>query len=108
EEMRFPPGWGIAGSNEYFSVSFLLWLDGGQALDESVLQEMFRQYFDGLIQTNTPPNARDKLVPAKVQLKKRKPEPDDVETYEGTIDMIDYMTTKPLEQHVLVHIKSCP
>jgi hypothetical protein len=43
EEMRFPPGWGVAGSDEYFSVSFLLWLDGGQTINEFVLQEMFRR-----------------------------------------------------------------
>lgn len=107
EEMRFPPGWGVAGSNEYFSVSFLLWLDGGQAINESVLQETFRRYFDGLIKTSISKNAQDKKVPTKVQIRKIKPEPDDLDTYAGTIDIIDYMATKPLRQNVLVHIKTC-
>jgi hypothetical protein len=107
EEIRFPPGWGVAGSNDYFSVSFLLWLDGGQIIDEPTLQEMFRRYFDGLIKTGIAQNARDKIVPTKVQIKKIKPEPDDLETYAGTIEMIDYMAVKPLRQNVLVHIKIC-
>ncbi len=107
EEMRFPPGWGVAGSDEYFSVSFLLWLDGGQTLSESVLQEMFRCYFDGLISNNVAKNARDMILPTKVQIKKIKPEPDDLVTYAGTIDILDYMALKPLRQNVLVHIKSC-
>ncbi len=107
EEMRFPAGWGVAGSDEYFSVSFLLWLDGGQTINESVLQEMFRRYFDGLISTSIPKNARDKIVPTKVQIRKIKPEPDDLDTYAGTIDILDYMAMKPLRQNVLVHIKAC-
>ena len=107
EEMRFPPGWGVAGSNEYFSVSFLLWLDGGQTINESVLEEMYRRYFDGLISNNTAKNARDKIIPTKVQIKKIKPESDDLETYAGTIDILDYMALKPLRQNVLVHVKSC-
>jgi hypothetical protein len=107
EELRFPPGWGVAGSKEYFSVAFLLWLDGGQQVDETVLQEMFRQYFDGLIKANVGRDARDKLVPTKVQVRKTKAESDDVDTYAGTIDMTDYMTMKPLRQNVLVHIKIC-
>jgi hypothetical protein len=107
EEIRFPPGWGVTGSNEYFSVSFLLWLDGGQTINESVLQEMFRRYFDGLIKTGIAQDARDKMVPTKVQIRKIKPEADDLETYAGTIDMTDYMAVKPLRQNVLVHIKAC-
>ncbi len=107
EEMRFPPGWGVAGSDEYFSVSFLLWLDGGQTINEFVLEEMFRRYFDGLISNNVPKNARDKIILTKVQIKKIKPGPDDLETYGGTIDILDYMALKPLRQNVLVHIKSC-
>ena len=107
EEMRFPPGWGVAGSDEYFSVSFLLWLDSGQTIDESVLEEMFRRYFDGLISNNTAKNVRDKIVPTKVLIKKIKPEPDDLVTYAGTIDILDYMALKPLRQNVLVHIKAC-
>ncbi len=107
EEMRFPPGWGVGSSNEYFSVSFLLWLDAGQTINESVLEEMFRRYFNGLISNNVPKNARDKIIPTKVQIRKIKQEPDDLVTYAGTIDILDYMALKPLRQNVLVHIKSC-
>jgi hypothetical protein len=31
----------------------------------------------------------------------------DLETYSGTIDMLDYMTQKPMTLNVVVHVKQC-
>ncbi|HTI12716.1 MAG TPA: hypothetical protein VL832_29290 [Puia sp.] len=111
EEIRFPPGWGVAGSEDYWSVAYLLWLDAGQKIDEAVLQENLKIYYDGLVITGggpVPHNIpKDKLVPTRVHIQKIKAEPDDVDTYSGTIDMLDYMAMKPMTLNYMVHVKSC-
>ena len=111
EEIRFPPGWGIFGKEDYWSVAYLFWLDAGQKIDAGVLQDNLRIYFDGLVQIgggavphNIPP---DKLLPTVVHIRKIKAEPDDRETYAGTIDMLDYMAMKPIRLNVMVHVKEC-
>jgi hypothetical protein len=111
EEIRFPAGWGVAGSEDYWSVAYLLWLDAGQKIDEGVLQENLKSYYDGLVLTGggpVPHNiSKDKLLPTKVHIQKIKAEPDDVDTYSGTIDMLDYMAMKPITLNYMVHVKSC-
>jgi hypothetical protein len=101
----------VASSNEYWSVAYLLWLDAGQTIDEASLQEMLYTYYEGLVVNGGGPVAHqipaDKKVPTKVQLKKIKPEQDDLETYAGTIDMLDYMGMKPMRLNCLVHVKAC-
>src|SRR6202012_4181926 len=97
EELRLPAGWGVAGSDGYWSAAYLLWLDAGQKIDAAVLQENMRIYYDGLIATNVGRNTpADNMIPTRVSIKKVAAEPDDVETSSGTIDMLDFMAMKPL------------
>jgi len=111
EEIRFPPGWGVAGSNEYWSVAYLFWLDKNQTINADVLKEMLTTYFDGLVIIgggSVPHNIpKDKLIPTKVSIQKIKPEADDFETYSGTINMLDYMAMKPMILNFMMHVKSC-
>jgi hypothetical protein len=111
EEIRFMPGWGIAGKEDYFSLAYLFWLDGGQKIDAGVLQENLKIYFDGLVITGGGPVSHnipsDKLLPTRVRIQKMKAEPDDLETYSGAIDMLDYMTMKPMTLNCRAHVKNC-
>jgi hypothetical protein len=111
EELRLPSGWGVAGSPEYWSPAYLWWLDGGQKVDAAVLQENIRTYFDGLVTTGGGPVKHDipadKMVTTKVEIRAIKTEPDDVTTYAGTVDMLDYMAMKPIRLNFLAHIKDC-
>lgn len=111
EDIRFPPGWGVAGSEEYWSVAYLFWLDGGQKIDASVLQRNLKTYYDDLIagalirrNVNVPPGT---VKPVQVTIQKLRAEPDDLETYSGTIAMFDYLGKKPMTLNYLVHLKSC-
>jgi hypothetical protein len=111
EDIRFPPGWGVAGSEEYWSVAYLFWLDGGQKIDANVLQRNLKIYYDDLIagalirrNISVPPGT---VKPVQVTIQKLKAEPDDLETYTGTIAMFDYMGKKPMTLNYLVHLKSC-
>jgi hypothetical protein len=111
EEIRFPAGWGVAGSEEYWSLAYLFWLDAGQKIDAAVLQENIKAYYDGLVVTGGGPVKHnipaDKMVPTRVAIKKVAAEPDDVDTYMGTVDMLDYMAMKPIRLNFMAHVKSC-
>jgi hypothetical protein len=108
EELRLPPGWGVASSNQYWSAAFLLWLDKNQTINADVLKEMLTTYFDGLIKANiTPDTSKDELIPTSVNIQKIKPEADDIETYSATINMLDFQAMKPITLNYMAHVKSC-
>jgi hypothetical protein len=111
EDIRFPAGWADPGSGEYWSVAYLFMLDGGQKIDRDIVQTQLKVYFDDLVPgglqrrgINFP---ADKIPPAIVKLSSVKTEKDDVETYSGTIDMLDYMAQKPMTLNCRVHVKEC-
>jgi hypothetical protein len=111
EDLHLPPGWGVAGSPEYWCASYLLWLDAGQKIDAAVLQENIRSYYEGLVVNGGGPVKHqipaDKMVPTTVAVREIKAESDDVHTYAGTLDMLDYMAMKPMRLNILAHIKDC-
>src|SRR5262249_53107539 len=110
EEIRFMPGWGVAGASDYWSLAYLFWLDAGQQVDASVLREAIKTYYDGLIVNGGgggPRNIpKDKLIPTKVSLQRVKTFPDDTDTWMGTVDMLDYMAMRPIKLYVAVHLKA--
>jgi hypothetical protein len=111
EDIRFPPGWGNANSEEYWSVAYLLWLERGQKIDAGILQNNLKIYYDDLLAGAQVRRdlkiAAGVLKPVQVSIKKIKAEPDDLETYTGVIDMFDYLGQKPIALNYLVHLKAC-
>jgi hypothetical protein len=112
EDLRLPPGWGVSGSEEYWSAAFLFWLDPGQKIDAGILQNVIKTYYEehiavAVIRRNVkvPPGA---IKPVQVTIKKLTAEPDDKETYTGTISMFDYLGVKPIVLNFFAHVKSCP
>ncbi|HMH23583.1 MAG TPA: hypothetical protein VK563_17475, partial [Puia sp.] len=95
EDIRFPPGWGDATSEEYWSVAYLLWLDAGQPIDAAVLQNNLTIYYNELTTGGAGRRGyeitADMAVPTQVTIRKSKAEPGDLETYTGTIHMFDYL-----------------
>jgi len=111
EDIRFPPGWGVAGSEEYWSVAYLFWLDAGQKIDADILKASLTTYYDDLVagavirrNLTIPPGT---IKPVQVTIKKVSTEPDDRETYTGTIAMFDYMGKKPMTLNYFLHVKPC-
>jgi hypothetical protein len=111
EDIRFPPGWGVAGSDEYWSVAYLFWLDAGQKIDADILQASLTTYYDDLVagaiirrNLTIPPGT---IKPVQVTIKKTSAEPDDRETYTGTIAMFDYMGNRQMTLNYFVHVKPC-
>lgn len=107
EEVRFSPGWGDIESEEHWSYSFLWWLDGKPKIEPSILQSNLTAYYSGLVARNiTSRNIPvDKIVPTIVSVKKIKTTSNDLETYNGTISMLDYHAQQPITLNCLIHVK---
>jgi hypothetical protein len=109
EDVRFAPGWGNPASEEYWSYEFLWWLDNNPVINEDTLNQNLQSYYTGLVNDNiTRRNiAAGKVVPVKVVLKKINAAPGDINTYSGTVSMLDYMVQQPMLLNCLVHQKKC-
>ena len=110
EDIRFAPGWGDKNSEEYWSYAFLWWLEINTKVSAAALQENLKAYYSGLVARNISRRniPADKLVTTVANIKKIKTDTRDLETYSGTINMLDYMTQSPMILNVFIHVKSCP
>ncbi len=107
EDLRFAPGWGNAKSENYWTYCFLWWLKGNARIDPDILEVSLKEYYDGLVGRNIisrkiPSN---KLVPTVVDLKKIKTAAGDLETYAGTVSMLDYQAQQPIVLNCSIHWK---
>jgi len=109
EDIRFTPGWANAKSEEYWTYAFLWYLDSAPKTDVKIIAKNLTAYYTGLIKSNTA-NANvssEKLIPVTASFKKIQTDKGDLETYTGTIEMLDYMQKKPITLNCRVHLKSC-
>jgi len=109
EDLRFTPGWEDTLSEEHWSYAYLWWLAGNPKIDEVTLQENLKAYYSGLIARNISRRKipANKIVPTNTVIKKVKTAANDIETYSGTISMLDYIAQRPITLNCLVHVKSC-
>lgn len=108
EDIRFTPGWAKIKTSEYWSYTFLWYLDGLQEINKKIIEENLKAYYSGLLKVNTDPKKvpADKLTPAKTSFKKAATSGSDLQTYTGTVEMIDYMQQKPITLNCIIHIKA--
>lgn len=108
EDIRFTPGWANVKSDEYWAYAFLWYLDSFPKMDEKIIQENLKAYYTGLVGRNIEPGkiSADKITPTITSFKKIKIVNNDLQTYSGTIKMLDYMEQKPMTLNCIVHIKS--
>jgi hypothetical protein len=109
EDLRFTPGWEDTLSEEHWSYAYLWWLEGKPKIDEATLKENLKAYYSGLIARNIPRRniSPNKIVPTNIIIKKVKAALNDIETYSGTIGMLDYIAQRPITLNCLGHVKSC-
>jgi hypothetical protein len=109
EDVRFAPGWGDKNSSEYWSYCFLWWLNSDPQINLNDLQEDLKMYYTGLVGRNILVRKipAEKLVPVVATLKKIKQDANDLETYRGTVNMLDYMIQEPMVLHVVIHVRNC-
>jgi len=109
EDLRFAPRWGDSSSGDYWGYAYLWWLQGKPKVDAISLQQNVTEYYSGLVGRNIierriPAN---KVVPTVATIKQIKTTSGDIETYGGTISMLDYMTQKPIVLNTLIHVRNC-
>ncbi len=110
EDIRFTPGWGNAKTEEYWSYAFLWYLDGKPNITAENTAANLKAYYTGLIGRNIEPRKipAEKVFPVKTAIKAVKTAAGDIKTFNGKIDMLDYMEQKPITLNCIVHIKLCP
>ncbi len=108
EEVRFTPGWGDSKSEEYWSYSFLWWINEDAATDAVSLSNHLKSYYSGLVGRN--------IIRRKIEQSKIVPTLSHLEstsrgnanyTYEGTVTMLDYMEQKPITLFIKIHQSRC-
>ncbi len=109
EDIRFTPGWAKVRSEEYWSYAFLWHLDGKIKMDENTIAEDLKNYYTGLfnINTDSAKKAAVKIIPVTTTFKKVITSKGDLETYTGTIEMMDYLQLKPITLNCIVHLSTC-
>ena len=109
EDIRFTPGWGKKETNDYWSYAFLWYLDSFPKFDSRTIEKNLIAYYTGLFNVNTDKTKFDstRLKPVTATVKKRTLRKGDLKTFEGTVDMLDFLTQKPIVINLVIHIISC-
>lgn len=109
EDIRFAPGWGDSTSAEHWSYAFLWWLKDKPVVNAATLNTYLTAYYNGLVKRNVIGRRipAEKQVPTVVDIKKVKTLEGDVETYGGTIRMLNYMVQRPIVLHCTIHVSNC-
>lgn len=112
EDIRFSPGWAKGNSDEYWSYAFLWYLDSLPEINAQIIAANLKEYYTGLFAANTDSarlkKAPGKIVPVSTQFIKIATAKGDIETFNGTIEMTDYIQLKPVFLNCVVHVRSCP
>lgn len=109
EEIRFAPGWGDSTKADYWSYAFLWCLDGDPNINDSIVENNMRSYYDGLVRSNSQQfhltNAM--MFPTETSFERTASVNGDLQTFTGTIKMLDYMRQRPQVLNSIVHLKFC-
>ena len=82
--------------------------DGEIKIDSRIIDSNLQAYYTGLISVNGRNIPSEKLIPVVTSFKEAKKDKGDLNTYAGTIKMVDYMGQNPIVLNCKVHLKSCP
>lgn len=109
EDLRFAPGWAKPESDDYWSYTFLWWLEGSPTIDATTLQENLKTYYSGLVGRNISGRniPADKVIPTNAVITKIKATGNGETAYVGTIRMLDYMAQRPMTLQCSITIKNC-
>jgi hypothetical protein len=111
EDLRFTPGWEHTTSDEHWSYIFLWWLDGKIDTDSAILKKHLEDYYSGLLSKNITQRRipSSKVIHPTATIIKAETESGDVETFRGTIRMLDYLdiTFPAVTLNCAVHKKYC-
>ena len=104
EEIRFTPGWGDSNSNDYWSYTFLWFVDGAPQVNAGLLNTYVTSYFDGLYHSNNK-SSPDSAGFTKTNITATTRASGDQETYSGKISTLNFLTKKNIEFYTIIHVQ---
>ena len=109
EDIRFTPGWANVKTDEYWTYAFLWYLDGAPTTNAIIIAGNLKAYYSGLIKANSQSQKKpaENLIPVITSFKKVQTGKGDQKTFNGTIEMLDYMQQKPITLNCIVHLQYC-
>jgi hypothetical protein len=109
EEVRFAPGWDNSSSEDYWTYAYLWYLDRKIQFDPKTIEENLEAYYTGLVDRNIERRKipKEKLFPVKASFKEVEIQKGDLNTFNGTVRMLDYMAQEPMTLNCIVHVKEC-
>lgn len=106
EDLRFAPGWAKSLSEEYWSYAFLWYIDGCHQTNVKKLSADLKTYYNGLVASMQSERSKDKEVPVLTKIKAIKREANDLQTFRGTVQILDYMQNKPITLNCKIHLRT--
>lgn len=110
EDLRFAPGWSASASEDYWTYSYLWYLNGKITFTPETIAENLDLYYTGLVGRNIEKRKipKEKLFPVKATFEVVEKQGEDKSTFQGSVHMLDYMAQQPITLNFLVHVKECP
>lgn len=106
EDIRFTAGWSKKESSEYWSYAFLWYLDGLQPFDAKTIEKNLAAYYTGLATVNIDKNKLDTgKAKAKASVKQIPYKDSDSQTFEATVELLDFLSLQPITLHLIIHVK---
>lgn len=106
EYVRFAPGWGKKDAEDYFTYTFLWYLDETPTLSSKILESELETYFNGLMGVVSESND---TATSTIPLSKAFFEKLDETSYAGKVITYDAFTTKKeITLNVIVNYSACP
>jgi hypothetical protein len=109
EDLRFTPGWSDSTSNDYWSYTYVWFIEGTPKVNSDTLKNYITEYFNGLFRLNNKTQSAETATSfTKPKIKTIKTIINDQETYEGEISTLNFLTGKPLTLFARVHVRNYP
>lgn len=109
EEIRFAPGWSKSESPQYWTYMFLWVLNNTDTISADEINSYLEIYYTGLAEINS--KNKESLVKESFKSKSNivlaKTESNDLQTYQGSIQIKDYMRSEPITLNCKVHVVKC-
>jgi len=109
EEIRFAPGWSKPDSQDYWTYLFLWVIDNATSITTDELNNYLEVYYTGLaaINSKNKESLKKDSFKTKSNMTLANTEENDQQTYQGNIQIMDYMRAEPLTLNCKVHIVKC-
>ncbi|MDN5283731.1 MAG: hypothetical protein JWR38_5 [Mucilaginibacter sp.] len=107
EDIRFSPEWSKKHTDGYWTYCFLWTIKRAVSFTKTNLELYLHDYYTGLVKVNLAQAKIDTAlaIPVKVKLNSSRKGKTDIQTFEGQVEMLDYMTQDPIKLNLRIHIK---